>query len=78
MPMGTNMAVGMVASEATLTGISIVRSINSAMVLMLCLPGTRSVTEAMWLGNISLRSKGMECEVKRGVWLLTTEGVGPG
>ena len=68
----------MVASEATFTGISIARSISSAMFLMLCLPGMRKVTEAMWLGSISLRSKGMECEVKRGVWLLTTEGVGPG
>ena len=60
MPMGTNIEAGMVASEATLTGISVVRSINSAMLLMLCLPGMRNVTEAIWLGSISLRSKGME------------------
>jgi hypothetical protein len=45
---------------------------------MLCLPGTRKVMDAMRLGSISLRSKGMELLVKRGVLLVTTEGEGSG
>jgi hypothetical protein len=34
--------------------------------------------EAMRLGSISLRSMGTELVVKRGVLLVTTEGLGPG
>ena len=54
------------------------RSISVAMVLTLWRPGRRSVTEAMWLGSISLRSMGMDWVVKRARWVVTTAGVGPG
>ena len=78
MPMGTNWLAGMVASLDTLTGMSVARSISVAMVLTLWRPGRRSVTEAMWLGSISLRSIGMDWVVKRARWVVTTAGVGPG
>ena len=78
MPMGTNWLAGMVASLDTFTGMSVARSISVAMVLTLWRPGRRSVTEAMWLGSISLRSMGMDWVVKRARWVVTTAGVGPG
>ena len=78
MPMGTNWLAGMVASLDTFTGMSVARSISVAMVLTLWRPGRRSVTEAMWLGSISLRSIGMDWVVKRARWVVTTAGVRPG